>query len=143
MKKPAIVFILYLTFLLVIRLLLNRWQVTSIFLPYSQGRLQAEFNSMLPFTILGGLLALYVLVNAKAFKLFVLIYLILWGIRIFIYVIGNRYPEVTIAERNFHLNLIADNYYNAISRLETPFPFIIYWMLLYVFERYFRASKNE
>ena len=136
MKRPVMIFAGYLFFLVIMRLLLNKFEVSAMLLPISQRRLQAEVNAMLPFTILRRLISLYCILPKKFFKLFVFIYSGLWLCRIVLFLFSYQFGEVTLANKTFHLDLIINNYFLTISRLETPLPFIIFWLFYFVYKRY-------
>lgn len=136
MKRPVLIFLIYLFFLVIMRLLLNKFEVSAMLLPVSKGKLQSEFNAMLPFTIIGGLISLFLILSRKSFKLFLLIYSALWLFRIALFLFPYQLGEVTLANKTFHLDLIITNYFLTISRLETPLPFIIFWLFYFVYQRY-------
>lgn len=145
MKRPVMIFAGYLFFLVIMRLLLNKFEVSAMLLPVSQGRLQAEINAMLPFTILGGLISLFLILPRKSFKLFLFIYSAVWLFRIVLYLLSYQLGDVTLANKTFHSDLIINNYFLTISRLETPLPFIIFWLFYFVYQRYpfIQLSKNS
>ncbi|HMO61122.1 MAG TPA: hypothetical protein PKC39_01800 [Ferruginibacter sp.] len=81
------------------------------------------------FTIAGGIIALRKLVSPGALKVFLIIYACLWVLRFTIIYLSFVVKDINLLGRVFHIDLITPSYYNSISRLGTPLPFIIFWLI--------------
>jgi hypothetical protein len=53
-------------------------------------------------------------------------------IRITLLIIAAQIGLVSIMGRNFRFDLIIFNYYENVSRIATPLPFILYWFINYL-----------
>lgn len=133
MKKAVKVLVIYLAGLLVCSLIFSWLHINQIYLNFSISKLDNEVNIMLIPTIIGGLIALRMTISAKSFKIFLLVYACLWVFRFIALYIGNQLGEVYIFGRAYRFDLIIFNYYQTVSRLQTPLPFIIYWFINYLF----------
>ncbi|MFM2360118.1 MAG: hypothetical protein RLY16_2111 [Bacteroidota bacterium] len=133
MNKAARALILYLVSLLAFSLLVNLFDVKSIELPFSvNGKENVKIQTMMSVTIFAGLICLKQLVSQKSFRVFVIIYSCLWVIRITLLIIAAQIGLVSIMGRNFRFDLIIFNYYENVSRIATPLPFILYWFINYL-----------
>lgn len=130
MKRAAKVLSIYLLFLLVFSFILSWWGLTDSFL--NVGKIKA-FSPMMLATIVGGIISLYYTVSPKALKIFLIVYGCLWVIRIGMLYLAERIGIVTIGQRVFHFEIIIPNYYENVSRIGTPLPFIIFWFLNHIF----------
>ena len=132
MKKAAKVLTVYLLFLLVFSFTLSWMGLTDSFL--NVGRIKA-FSPMMLATIVGGIISLYYTVTPKALKIFLIVYGCLWVIRIGMLYLANQIGIVTIGQRVFHFEIIIPNYYENVSRVGTPLPFVIFWFINYLFNK--------
>jgi hypothetical protein len=133
MNKAARALILYLVSLLAFSLLVNLFDVKAIELPFSvNGKENVKIQTMMLVTIFAGLICLKQLVSKKSFRVFVIIYSCLWVIRITLLIIAAQIGLVSIMGRNFRFDLIIFNYYENVSRIATPLPFILYWFINYL-----------
>ena len=130
MKKAAKVLTVYLLFLLVFSFILSWLNLTDSFL--NVGRIKA-FSPMMLATIVGGIVSLYYTVSPKALKIFLIVYGCLWVIRIGMLYLANQIGIVIIGQRVFHFEIIIPNYYENVSRVGTPLPFVIFWFINYLF----------
>ena len=130
MKKAAKVLTVYLLFLLVFSFILSWLNLTDSFL--NVGRIKV-FSPMMLATIVGGIVSLYYTVTPKALKIFLIVYVCLWVIRIGMLYLANQIGIVTIGQRVLHFEIIIPNYYENVSRIGTPLPFIIFWFINYLF----------
>ena len=130
MKKAAKVLTVYLLFLLVFSFTLSWLGLTDSFL--NVGRIKA-FSPMMLATIVGGVVSLYYTILPKALKIFLIVYVCLWIIRIGMLYLANQIGIVTIGQRVFHFEIIIPNYYENVSRVGTPLPFVIFWIINYLF----------
>jgi len=103
----------------------------SIWFPYG-GRL-TEFNPIWIPTIIGGLVALRITLPPRSFKLFVIVYIILWLLRFTLLYFANQIGEISFLNRTYRFDLIIYNYYKNVSRLDTHLPFVMYWFINYLF----------
>ena len=130
MKKATKVLTVYLLFLLVFSFILSWLNLTDSFL--NVGRIKA-FSPMMLATIVGGIVSLYYTVSPKALKIFLIVYGCLWVIRIGMLYLANQIGIVIIGQRVFHFEIIIPNYYENVSRIGTPLPFVIFWFINYLF----------
>jgi len=132
MKKAVKVLVIYLAGLLVCSLIFSLLHINQGTI-FSTSKIDYEVNIMIFPTIIGGLIALRMTISAKSFKIFLLVYGCLWILRFIALYIGNQLGEVYIFGRAYRFDLIIFNYYQTVSRLQTPLPFIIYWFINYLF----------
>jgi hypothetical protein len=130
MKKAAIVLTIYLLSLLIFSLIQNYFKLNDAFL--TDGRIKA-FSPMMLATIVGGLISLYITLPKSSFKIFIIVYSCLWVIRLVMLTLATNIGEVEIFNRPFRFDLIIPNYYENVSRLGTPLPFVIFWFINYLF----------
>ena len=140
MKKAAKVLMVYLLFLLVFSFILSWMGLTDSFL--NVGRIKA-FSPMMLATIVGGIISLYYSVSPKALKVFLIVYGCLWVIRIGMLYLAERIGIVTIGQRIFHFEIIIPNYYENVSRIGTPLPFVIFWFINYLFNNNQKTVPEE
>lgn len=140
MKKAAKVLTVYLLFLLVFSFILSWLGLTDSFL--NVGRIKA-FSPMMLATIVGGIISLYYTVTPKALKIFLIVYGCLWVIRIGMLYLANQIGIVTIGQRVFHFNIIIPIYYENVSRVGTPLPFVIFWFINYLFNNNQKPVTEE
>lgn len=140
MKKAAKVLTVYLLFLLVFSFILSWMGLTDSFL--NVGRIKA-FSPMMLATIVGGIISLYYTVTPKALKIFLIVYGCLWVIRIGMLYLANQIGIVTIGQRVLHFEIIIPNYYENVSRIGTPLPFVIFWFINYLFNNNQNAVIEE
>lgn len=130
-SKPLRVLFCYYIFLGTFAVLFAVFKIHSFKFSYGGGL--TEFNPIWVPTIIGGLVALKLTLPPRSFKLFVIVYTILWILRFTLLYIANRVGEVTISNRVYHFDLIIYNYYRNVSRLDTHLPFVLYWFINYLF----------
>ena len=140
MKKAAKVLTVYLLFLLVFSFILSWLGLTDSFL--NVGRIKA-FSPMMLATIVGGIISLYYTVTPKALKIFLIVYGCLWVIRTGMLYVANQIGIVTIGQRVFHFEIIIPNYYENVSRVGTPLPFVIFWFINYLFNNNQKPVSEE
>lgn len=140
MRKAVKVFILYIIFLLFCSLLLARLNINSD-TREGQNVMFALQPIMIP-TILGGLIALKLLIPKKTFRGFLIVYICLWTLRILVLYVGSEIGEVYLINRVYKLNLIIKNYYKTASRLDTPLPFIIFWFINYFYTKLYVENNK-
>ncbi len=143
MKKAAKVLGVYLLALLVCSLIFSWLGFKNVFSNYGGGIGGLELNIMTIPTIIGGIIALKLTVPLRSFKLFLVIYTILWCIRIILTYVGNQLGEVFIFGKPYHFDIIISNYYQTVSRLQTPLPFIIYWFINYLFTTIIKQQPEK
>ena len=140
MKKAAKVLTVYLLFLLVFSFTLSWMGLTDSFL--NVGRIKV-FSPMMLATIVGGIISLYYTVTPKALKIFLIVYGCLWVIRTGMLYVANQIGIVTIGQRVFHFEIIIPNYYENVSRVGTPLPFVIFWFINYLFNNNQKPVSEE
>lgn len=140
MKKAAIVLTVYLLSLLIFSLIQNYLKENDAFL--TDGRIKA-LSPMMLVTIIGGIISLYITLPKSSFKIFIVVYSCLWVVRILMLSLADRIGEVMIFGRPFRFDLIIPNYYENVSRLGTPLPFIIFWFINYLFFTKLSAEKKK
>jgi hypothetical protein len=133
MRKPVKVLIIYLISLLVFSLIFS-WMgfenfATNTAIPRS------SFSPLMVVTIIGGMVALKYSVSGRSLKIFLIIYGCLWILRCILLLLGNQIGEAYIFNRKFHFDLIISTYFENVSRLNTPLPFIIYWFINNLFSK--------
>jgi hypothetical protein len=135
MAKPVKVLMIYLFSLFAISLVLSWLKWTKFYIPLHGHKLEIE--TMMFFTIAGGIIALRKLVSSRALKVFLVIYVCLWLIRFGIIYLSFVVKDINVLGRVFHVDIITPSYYNTISRLATPLPFIIFWLINSLFNSSF------
>lgn len=140
MKKAAIVLTVYLLSLLIFSLIQNYLKENDAFL--TDGRIKA-LSPMMLVTIIGGIISLYITLPKSSFKIFIVVYSCLWVVRILMLSLADRIGEVMIFGRPFRFDLIIPSYYENVSRLGTPLPFIIFWFINYLFFTKLSAEKKK
>jgi hypothetical protein len=128
MGKATKISIIYLASLLVFSIIFSALNFYKIFIPFFGGN-TIELRPMMLVTVIGGIVALKLTVSARALKIFLLIYSCLWLIRYLVLYIALHTGEINIFGRIFHLDLIVPGYYRTVSRLETPLPFVTFWLI--------------
>ena len=141
MKKAAKVLIIYLLSLLVCSLLFSWMDIRSAYLPMSEFR--TVLSPMMAATVIGGIIALKYTVPPKSLYIFLLVYIFLWILRFCMLYLANYIGEATILNRTFRFDLIIPNYYENVSRIGTPLPFIIFWFINYLFTSHFTVTNQK
>jgi hypothetical protein len=100
-------------------------------------------SPMMAATVIGGIIALKYTVPLKSFYLFLLVYTCLWIFRFCMLYLANHIGVVTIAHRVFHFDLIIPSYYENVSRIGTPLPFIVFWFINYLFTSHHNTVEGE
>jgi hypothetical protein len=78
-------------------------------------------------------MSLWYTVPKKPFKIFVIVYFSLWALRYIILFTAKNIGQIQAFGKPFHIDLIVSNYYKTASRLETPLPFILFWLIYYCY----------
>ena len=141
MTKAAKVLIIYLLSLLVCSFIFSWLNIRSSYLPMSE--FKTVLSPMMAVTVIGGFIALKYTVPAKSFYVFLLIYIFLWIFRFCMFYLANYIGEATVFNRSFRFDLIIPNYYDNVSRIGTPLPFIIFWFINYLFTSHFTISNQK
>lgn len=131
MKKAVKVWGGYLVSLLIISLFFS-WVGLNSFM-VEKGKLAIPVNPVIIATVIGGLISLKQIVSNRSFKTFIVIYLGLWILRYILIYSGNQIGEMSILHRKFRFDIILKNYYENIFRITTPMPFIIFWLIDFLF----------
>ncbi|MFT3682715.1 MAG: hypothetical protein QM791_20830 [Ferruginibacter sp.] len=133
MAKPTKVLVIYLLSLFLFSLLMTWMKLPVVYTPFKAKYIQV--NIIMIATIIGGTIALRLLVTTKALRIFLIIYGCLWLLRFLILFLAYSVKEISFFGKTFQVNQIAPNYYTTISRLGTPLPFIIFWFITYIFSK--------
>jgi hypothetical protein len=133
MKKAVIVLVAYLVLLLIFSLIFSYTGINNSAI--EMGATKKLLTPMMGVTVIGGIIALYLTVDKKLLKLFLIIYLFLWLLRIAMLYLSQYIGEVSVFGRAFRFDVIIPNYYENVSRITTPLPFILFWFINYLLER--------
>lgn len=131
MGKPVKVLVFYLGALFICTLVFMWLKIQIIYIPYENDRI--EIKSLMIATIIGGIILLKLTVSPGALKIFLLIYASLWAIMFLVLYTAHHIKEINFLGREFHVNLIVPSYYSTVSRLGTPLPFVIFWLINHIF----------
>ncbi|MEN9571438.1 MAG: hypothetical protein RL172_2669 [Bacteroidota bacterium] len=131
MGKAIKVFSIYIVLLLLLSLLLSKLDINSDFHNIAGSIYQVRLI-VIP-TIIGGIICLWQIIPPKPLKLFLIIYVGLWLFRYLFLFIATQVEQVHLFGKTYQLSLIVANYYKTASRLETPLPFIIFWVIYYFY----------
>jgi hypothetical protein len=141
MKGAVKIFSIYLVSLLILSLLLSWLGITEPF--FSVGNKLKVFSPMIIVTIIGGVISLKYTVSSKAFIFFLIVYFFLWLLRIGILFLSNHIGEINIWHKTYHFYALIPNYYENVSRIGTPLPFIIFWFINYIFTNRHNMDAGE
>lgn len=142
MRKAVKVLVVYLLGLSACSLIFSWLKISTNLFNYTGQGLEMEVSTMLIPTIIGGLIALKITLPPRSFKIFLIVYFSLWVIRILLIYIAREVGEVTLFNKTYHFDLIIYNYYQTVSRLQTPLPFIIYWFINYLFTKVIKSGAE-
>ncbi len=132
MKRAAIVLVCYLVSLLAFSLFFS-WLGVREFKP-NPSTLKTLQQPMMLVTIIAGLIALRFTVSARSFMVFFIVYTCLWLIRIPVnYVISTAADNMHWLKK-YALDWVLFKYYDSVTRICTPLPFVIYWFIIYFFD---------
>ena len=141
MGKAAKVLLAYYIFLALISLLFSVLGLKPYYFDYAGGT--TEFNPIWIPTIIGGMIALKLTLPLRSFKLFVVVYVILWILRFLLLYAGNKLGVVEIFHRPYHFDKIFSTYYKNVSRLDTHLPFVLYWFANYLFTIVMKQQEKK
>ncbi len=141
MGKAAKVLLAYYIFLALVSLLFSLLNLKPIYFDYAGGG--TEFNPIWVPTIIGGLIALKLTLPPRSFKLFVIVYTILWILRFILLYIGNKLGVVVLFDHPYHFEKIFYTYYKNVSRLDTHLPFVLYWFANYLFTIVIKQQQEK
>lgn len=140
-SKPLRVLMVYYVFLGTSAVIFALLKIHSFWFEY--GGRQTEFNPIWIPTIIGGLVALKFTLPPRSFRLFVIVYTILWILRFTFLYFANQIGELTILNRTYRFDLIIYNYYRNVSRLDTHLPFVMYWFINYLFTTVLKQQEKK
>lgn len=132
MRKAVKVLLGYLFGLLMCSLLLKYFGIENYVNPLNDSRTQL-LNPMMIITVLGGILSLWLTLPKKQFYVFLLIYSSLWALRFLVLFLADTIGTVELLGKAYRLDVIIPNYYSSVSRLATPLPFVVFWLINYYF----------
>lgn len=130
-KKAAKVLIVYYIFLGLSSLIFSLLHIHSYYVPFAGH--STELNPMWIPTITGGIIALKLTVPPRSFNLFIIMYSLLWILKYVMLYAGSKIGQVHLFNRSYRLDIIVQNYYRTVSRLDTHLPFVLYWFINYLF----------
>ncbi len=131
MKKAILVLILYLISLLLFSLILSVIGWGNIEFPVMKHKLL--ITPMMLIAIAGGMFSLRLTLPQSSFRIFLMFYCGIWALRLLLLFIGNNIGQIAVFNKHINIDFVIANYYQNVSRLDTPFPFIIYWLVSYFF----------
>lgn len=141
MGKAAKVLLVYYIFLGISSLVFSLLKIHSVHVNFANH--PTELNPMWIPIIIGGMIALKVTIPARSFRLFVIVYCLLWFLRFALLYLGNKVGEVHIFGRPYRLDLIFYNYYRSVSPLDTHLPFVLYWFINYLFTMVLKQQDKK
>lgn len=141
MKRGVKILSFYIIGLLLCSVVLKLFKVENYFNTFDDSR-TSLLNPMLLLTVVGGLVSLRMLVSKRAFSAFLIIYSCLWIIRYILLLLAGTIGEMHLLGKSFHFDIIIPNYYSNVSRLGTPLPFVIFWLLHYLFSRQYDTQTS-
>lgn len=141
MKKASRVLICYLIALIVSSLLFSWMGIENWSIPISNNKIFITPTMMV--TIAGGFLSLWYTVSANSFRLFMIVYFTLWGVRLLLLFVGNQIGLTFIFNKNYNVDFIIGNYYRFVSRLDTPLPFIIFGLIDQLFSGHQKIAQQK
>ena len=130
MRKAVKVLLGYLFGLLICSLLLKYFGIENYVNPLNDSRTQL-LNPMMIITVLGGILSLWLTLPKKQLYVFLLIYSALWILRFLVLFLADKIGTVELLGNTYRLDVIIPNYYSSVSRLATPLPFVVFWLINY------------
>lgn len=132
MRKAVKVLTGYLFGLLLCSLLLKYYGIENYVNPLNDSRTQL-LNPMMIITIAGGIISLWLTLPKKQLYLFLAIYVALWMLRFLVLFLADKIGTVVLMGNSYRLDVIIPNYYSSVSRLATPLPFVVFWLISYYF----------
>jgi len=141
MSKAGKILLVYYIFLGLASLVFSMLGWKSI--TFDFGGHPVEFSPIGIPTIIGGMIALKLTIPLRSFKLFVIVYIILWVLWFTLLYIGNTVGEVNLFGRPYRFDKIFYNYYKNVSRLDTHLPFVLYWFINYLFTIVIKQQEKK
>jgi len=92
---------------------------------------------------IGGIIALKFTVSPASFRIFLYVYGGLWLLRLVILYVGTKMGAVQLGNKAFDIPAILTNYITFVFRLDTPLPFMFFWLLDYLFKNREIVKKNN
>lgn len=132
MKKPLPVLLIYLTCLLFFYLVLW-WLGIADWKYLIAGKL--PLTAFFIVAAVGAIIALKFTVSVASFRLFLYVYGALWALRLLILYIGTKMGPIHLGNKAFDIPAILTNYFTFVFRLDTPLPFMFFWLIDYLFTR--------
>jgi hypothetical protein len=142
MRKAIKVLVVYLLSLLICSLILKWVNLPSYINPLRDAR-TALFTPMMLIIIAGGIISLKLTVEPRPFKIFLIVYASLWAFRFFVLYLADNINTITVFNKTLHFDIIIPNYYSQVSRLATPLPFVVFWLINYFFSKDILPSSKK
>jgi len=137
MKKNLLVLLIYLIYLLVFYLIF-RWLEIANWQYLIAGKI--PLTALFIVAAIGAIVALKFTVSQASFRIFLLVYGSLWMLRLIILYLGTKMGPVYLGNKAFDIPAILTNYFTFVFRLDTPLPFMFFWVIDYLFAK---AQKNK
>jgi hypothetical protein len=142
MKRPLKILTAYLLGLLLCSLVFEYLGIINYLNTFDDSK-TSLLNPMLLLTVFGGIFVLRLLVSRMAFKAFLLGYSLLWAIRFLLLYVAPKIGTVYLMGKSYRFDIIIPHYFSFVSRLSTPLPFVIYWILYYLFDKSRRNAQSD
>ncbi|MBL0356306.1 MAG: hypothetical protein IPP72_05200 [Chitinophagaceae bacterium] len=141
MSKAAKVLICYYLLLGICSLIFSWLNIHSYFYLYAGQKM--ELNPILIPTIIGGIIALKLTVPPRSLKVFLIVYIGLWVLRLILMYAANKIGEAYVFNRVYRFDLIVASYYKTVSRLDTHLPFVLFWFINYLFTVVLKPAETD
>jgi hypothetical protein len=117
--------------LLIFSMLFNL--IGETFILINLGVLVLPVNLKMIVMIAGGILSIKLSVSKQSFYIFIVVYSFMWIFRYIINFAGNQIGEIIILNKHVNFHAILNYYYESISRITSPLPFLFFWFINYLF----------
>jgi len=92
---------------------------------------------------IGGIIALKLTVSPASFRIFLYVYGGLWLLRLLTLYVGTKMAAIQPGNKAFDIPAILTNYITFVFRLDTPLPFMFFWLVDYFFKNREMVKKNN
>jgi hypothetical protein len=130
MKKAFPVLLIYLACLLVFYFLF-RWLEIADWEYLIADKI--PLTALFIVAAIGGIIALRFTVSPASFRIFLIVYSALWMLRLLFLYLGTTMMPVHLGSKAFDIPAILTNYFTFVFRLDTPLPFMFFWLIDYLF----------
>jgi len=140
MKKALPVLLIYLICMFVFYLLLRWLEIANW--KYSVAD-KIPLTALFLVAAVGGIIALKFTVSPASFRIFLMVYGALWGLRLLILYLDTKMGPIQLGNKAFDIPAILTNYFTFVFRLDTPLPFMFFWLIDYLFKNREMVKKNN